>query len=137
MVFTDKVVRNISIIVLYDDEKKILLQLKDESHERYPNHWGFFGGGIEDGETPENAVFREISEELNYKLKNPEKLMAFKFDNRYCFGAIHVFIEKYANKDVFVLNEGKDLGWFKVSEALKLKISPNTRRILKYLIKKL
>ena len=80
MVFTDKVVRNISIIILFNDEKKILLQLKDEGHERYPNHWGFFGGGIEDGETPENAVHREILEELDYKLNNPRKTMVYSFD---------------------------------------------------------
>jgi len=131
----DKTVRNISIIALYDNEKKILLQLKDESHELYPSHWCFFGGDIEDGETPENALHREILEELDYKLNNPRKIMVYTFDLDSFSGNIHVFMEKYNNHYLLNLNEGKDFGWFDTDTALTLRLTPNTRNVLAYLIK--
>ena len=131
----NKTVRNISVIVLYDNERKILLQLKDEGYERYPNHWCFFGGDIEFKETPESAVHRETLEELDYKLKNPRKLMIYSFDVGDYSGKIHVFIERYDNKSLLKLNEGKDLGWFYMKDALKLKLTPNTGNILVYIMK--
>ena len=35
-----------------------------------PDRFGIFGGHIEDGESPETALFREIKEELNYRPRN-------------------------------------------------------------------
>ena len=32
--------------------------------ERLPNYFGFWGGGTENNETPEEALLREIKEEL-------------------------------------------------------------------------
>ena len=130
-----KTVRNISVIVLYDNKRKILLQLKDEGYERYPNHWCFFGGGIEGEETSEAAVYRETLEELDYKLKNPRKLMIYSFDLDSFSGKIHVFTEKYDDNYLLKLNEGKGLGWFYMKNALKLKLTPNTRGILAHLIR--
>ena len=52
---------------------RILVQ--DRRNHR-PPPWGFFGGGIEPGETPLAAVLREIEEELTLKL-TPDKLSYF------------------------------------------------------------
>lgn len=32
----------------------------------YPGHWGFFGGHIDPGETPEEALLGELLEEISY-----------------------------------------------------------------------
>lgn len=54
----------VAIIVLTDG--RYLMQLRDDKPGIfYPNHWGLFGGGIEEGETPEAALYRELHEELN------------------------------------------------------------------------
>jgi 8-oxo-dGTP pyrophosphatase MutT (NUDIX family) len=37
--------------------------------------FGIFGGSVEEGETPEDALFREIREELDYQ---PRNLMFFR-----------------------------------------------------------
>ena len=43
---------------VFDDEGKVLLQRRGDS-----NQWGFPGGAIELGETPEMAAIRELKEE--------------------------------------------------------------------------
>ena len=49
--------------ILRIKEGKILFQLRDKNG-RNPNKWGIFGGGIKKNETPEQAVIRELKEEL-------------------------------------------------------------------------
>ena len=46
----------------------------------YPGYWAFFGGHIEAGETPEEAVVREIFEEIDYEMKTPQFLMSSESD---------------------------------------------------------
>lgn len=39
--------RNISVILLINTDKKFLLQHRADDTKRAPGKWGFFGGGIE------------------------------------------------------------------------------------------
>lgn len=71
--------RNVSIIILYDKDKKVLLQHRSDEAKRLPGYWAFFGGGIEAGETPEQAVKRETLEELDYVLDNPKLIWKQNF----------------------------------------------------------
>ena len=65
------------LFVLRDNEGRILLQKRDNRAPKYPGMWGFFGGSIEEGESPEQALRREALEELS--LKN----VKFRFFGRY------------------------------------------------------
>lgn len=47
------------------------LQKRAPDAERAPDVFGMFGGGLEAGEEPIQALFREIKEELNYVPQNP------------------------------------------------------------------
>jgi len=47
-----------------------LLQLRDDVDTIiYPGHWGLFGGHVEAGEAPEQAVLRELEEEIGWTPK--------------------------------------------------------------------
>jgi len=60
LAFRDAVV---AIIVL--DDGRYLMQLRDDKPGIfYPNHWGLFGGAVDQGEQPEAALRRELMEEL-------------------------------------------------------------------------
>jgi 8-oxo-dGTP diphosphatase len=121
--------RNLSVILLYDEKKRILLQLRDES-QIAPNYWSFFGGGIEEGETPEQAVKRETMEELEYLLENPKLVFAQEFIGEHNHGTKYVFMEKYDPKKKLVQKEGKDKCWFTIDEAKALKIIGHDREVL-------
>jgi 8-oxo-dGTP diphosphatase len=58
----------VAICVLYQDGK-LLMQLRDDIPTiLYPGVWGLFGGHMEEGETPEVAMVREVAEEIDYAL---------------------------------------------------------------------
>jgi len=51
------------------------MQLRDMKEGiAFPECWGFFGGSIDNGETPENAAKRELFEEIGYKSTFVHKL---------------------------------------------------------------
>src|SRR5690348_7786634 len=71
-------VRDVSVCVLYTFSGRILLQHRTNDAFRLPGYWAFFGGGIEKGGTPMEALIREIREELSYQVQNPNFLLAQK-----------------------------------------------------------
>ncbi len=58
--------KKIVCALLVNDSNHILLQDR-KGISKYGEEWSFFGGGIEDGESPEDALIRELQEELNWK----------------------------------------------------------------------
>jgi mutator protein MutT len=120
-------VKNLSLIILFDRNGRILLQDR-KSMSKHGEEWGYFGGKIDAGESPEEAIVREIKEELEFNLKD------FKFLKEYVAYAKllrngemaevkhHVFL-KLINLDDFdkmVLHEGDGMKWFSIEEAKKL-----------------
>lgn len=75
--------RKVSVILFLDDNGNVLLQDR-KSMSKHGEEHGFFGGKIEEGETPDQALAREIKEELgieitNFKLfKHHKKIIAEK-----------------------------------------------------------
>ena len=71
-------VRDVSVFILYTSSGHILLQHRTDDAFRLPGYWAFFGGGIEEGENPTEALKREIREELSYEVQTPKFLLAQK-----------------------------------------------------------
>lgn len=97
----------VAIAILYCSER-FLMQLRDNIPGiLYPGCWGFFGGHIEPGETPEEGLKRELLEEISY---SPPNLI--KFD---CYRNAQVIRHVFhapltVELDQLVLKEGWDMG---------------------------
>lgn len=61
--------KTIAAIILENDNGEFLLYLRDNKPGiPFPDHWDLIGGHVEDGETPEEALVREVKEELDIEL---------------------------------------------------------------------
>ena len=121
--------RNVSVLILYNNESKILLQHRTKDAPTFPDYWAFFGGGVEEGESAEQAVKRESLEELGYELTGPQLFTAQRFfyeGNQY---TKHVFVEQYNGK-ALTLGEGQAMGWFLAAETRDLMINDHDRSII-------
>ena len=124
---------NVSLILLHDNEKRFLLQHRTVDAEQAPDHWAFFGGGINPGETPEEAVIRESLEELSYKPQSPKMILKKDFSLDQVSGVMHVFTESYrGDKTKLRLGEGQGWGWFHSTELGDLKMLLHDRKVVEY-----
>jgi len=125
--------RNFSLILLFDDKKRVLLQHRTEDAPRLPGYWAFFGGGIEAEEIPKTAVKRETYEELEYQLFNPKLVMEQKFKSAGISGIKYVFMERYDSDKKLFLKEGQGKDWFSLDEAVHLKMTDDDKEVLKFI----
>ncbi len=106
----------VAIAILYQDNR-FLMQLRDNDPRIvHPGCWGFFGGHIEPGESPEVAVQRELVEEIGYPMPNVTKFEEYSDEKviRHVFHApLIVGLEK------LVLMEGWDLGLLSAEDIIR------------------
>lgn len=100
-----------------------------------PGHWSFFGGAIDEGETPEEAVKREAIEELEYTLTNPRLVMTQEFDTDVHMITRYIYIEKYDPIVKLVLHEGQGMGWYKHEDMGNLKIDKFDKEAIDFVVK--
>jgi 8-oxo-dGTP diphosphatase len=63
--------KQIAQVFLFDRNGQLLIYLRDNKlNIPFPNHWDFFGGHLEEGESPEEGLVREVKEELGIEMKD-------------------------------------------------------------------
>jgi mutator protein MutT len=56
-------------LIITNDKGEILLMKRDNKNTiPFPDTWDIFGGHVEEGETPEEGMKREIREELEWNV---------------------------------------------------------------------
>src|SRR5688572_7274440 len=67
--------------ILLDRSGRYLLQHRDLlPHIFYPDHWGCFGGAVEQSEDPVQALLRELKEELELEAAPAQVVPFTRFD---------------------------------------------------------
>ncbi len=97
----------VAIAILYRQDQ-FLMQLRDNIPSIiYPGYWAFFGGHLDPGETPEEAVKRELLEEIGY---TPPFISLFRCysDSEVIRHVFHAPLTVELNQ--LVLTEGWDMG---------------------------
>ena len=99
-----------ALLVLEDG--RYVMQLRDTLPQIfYPNHWGCFGGAVDPGEEPIEALKRELREELEFEFSDATEFTRFDFDFSR-FGQSRVFRVYFEIRvpektyERFVLHEG-------------------------------
>ena len=97
-----------------------LLQLRDNNTNCYPGQRSFFGGQINDTETPRDGLKRELIEEINWA---PDKgLFLYEWVNPEDNWIVSFYKIKFdGNFNDLFLNEGERMEWFTYKNIKKLK----------------
>ncbi len=74
--------KEVATALLFDKDNRLLIYLRDNKPEiAYPNYWDLFGGLVEPGESPQQALLREINEELNVDVSHYQLLFTVDTDD--------------------------------------------------------
>tara|TARA_A200000159_G_C7304663_1_gene331783 strand:+ start:688 stop:1104 length:417 start_codon:yes stop_codon:yes gene_type:complete len=66
-----------SLIILFNEEGRVLLLRRSQQVDSYPGLYGFPGGKIEEGETSVDAAVRELYEEASLKIRPADLVYVF------------------------------------------------------------
>lgn len=73
--------QNAVAALLVHSDGRYIMQLRDDKPGIfYPGHWGCFGGAVDSGETPIDALRRELREEIGYETAEAAQFTRFDFD---------------------------------------------------------
>lgn len=97
--------------------------------------WEFPGGKVEDGETLEEAIKRELEEELG--IKTEIKKILGKTNYQYPEGEIELILFEVEAKEDPVLREALELKWVNFEEIKELELCPADKKLLESLRKDL
>jgi len=127
--------RRVALVIPFNNNGEILFQNRKKISKEKKVGYGFFGGGLEEGESVEQALAREVKEELSIRMESLENLKFFKkyYYEKPKLGLareLHVFlckIPKFASLDIKE-GEGEII---KIKDAINLNISSIDRQILR------
>ena len=116
-------------IILLNRQNRILLILRENIPAiPYPNMWDLPGGHLEEGETPEQAIRREMKEELELDLG---EIILFKEYHHETFDE-YVFVKRIdLDPAAIPLHEGQRITYFARDEVFLLPLAYSYRTVLK------
>jgi 8-oxo-dGTP pyrophosphatase MutT (NUDIX family) len=121
---------------IVNSDKKILLQFRGPNWKTFPNSWCTFGGKVEENESVEEGLQRELKEEIDLDIDVQKLVLGYEipFDepqyNR--FGSLYYYTYDISKEEVdnLKLLEGNGWGWFTFEEVMKLETAPNLKEAL-------
>ena len=130
MVKSPKIIRVTAAIIESDD--KILIAQRKSEDDIFGGIWEFPGGKIENGETPEECVARELMEELEIEVEVGTLITSNK--HRYPNGIFELlaFRVKHICGN-FVLNDHDEIKWITIDELSNFDFPPANTPIINYL----
>ena len=128
---------DIANLLIINERGEVLLQKKDSTHI-WPNVWCFFGGKIEENETPTEAIEREILEETGIEIKDYELLEIKDYYESESGreGETHIFRYNMNSKDIINIRcgEGAGFAFFEKSEIRNLYLPEWTKIFLEKIL---
>ena len=101
-------------------------------HKHFAYHWEFPGGKVDNQETFENALKREIKEELAISIRILNHITSEKHKDEKIDVNVHYYLCELLNEKI-ILSEHEDMKWLQKNNLNKFKMAPGDSKIIKYL----
>ena len=117
-------------------DDKVLLGLRAPSKKTWPNHWDTIGGHVEDGESLDDALIREVQEETGVTPTGFRFIAAISERQPELYGDAlhHVYIVTswQGGDPTNACDEHTELKWFSIGEMRGLKniVDPDFPRLI-------
>ena len=118
-----------SAVVLVDRDNRVLIQKRAADNQLMPNYWEFPGGKMEENETPEQAIVREVKEELGVDLgcRAPLSFISSDRDDHHII--VYLFISRDTN-GIPHGKEGQEIKWVRVNELNNYELLPENKPLI-------
>jgi 8-oxo-dGTP diphosphatase len=128
----ERIIVPVVIGVVWNANKKVLIA-KRPPHATYPGYWEFPGGKIEENETQEEALARELYEEVGIIVTASSFLLETSYD--YEERTLHLFVYEVEafSGDAFGA-EQQEIRWVEVQSCVDYQFPPANTHILKRLL---
>ena len=101
-------------------------------NKHFAYYWEFPGGKVDNQETFENALKREIKEELSINIAVLKHIASEKHKDDKIDVNVHYFLCDPLDEKIF-LSEHEDMKWVKKIELNNFKMAPGDSKIIKFL----
>jgi 8-oxo-dGTP pyrophosphatase MutT (NUDIX family) len=110
--------------ILVNSDRAVLLGLRSPAKKVWPGHWDIIGGHVEDGESLNDALIREVQEEVGVIPSQFRLIATFKERQPEIYedALHHVYaVTSWQGGDpTNICDEHAELKWFSISEMLRL-----------------
>lgn len=110
-----KTIRVVAAIICDDRRNPSRIFATARGYGEFKGQWEFPGGKIEEGESPENALRREIREELETEIEIGELIHTIEYDYPTFHLSMDCFLAQVASGNL-VLKEAEASKWLAKSE---------------------
>lgn len=110
-----KKIRVVAAVMCNSIKEKSMVYATARGYGEFKGQWEFPGGKIEEGETPQQALIREIREELDTEIEVHELIDTIKYDYPDFYLIMDCFWCEIL-KGELVLKEAEAAKWLKKSE---------------------
>lgn len=118
------------VVFGYDPTPKVSVLLVKRKYDPYKDLWAIPGGFVEQNESLEEAVYRELQEETGVKISYLEQLYTFGTPDRDPRGRVvsvaYFGLVKPDSFKVEAASDAKDVRWFDIKELPKLAFDHTT-----------
>lgn len=118
------------VCAIIENEEGKLFAARRAPHKSLAGYWEFPGGKREEGESLEEALQRELREELKASLVIGPLIHKLSWENKRGAFELSAFAVK-SPEQAFSLEDHDKQGWFKLDELLSLKLLPADVLLLK------
>ena len=129
----EKKLLNIVCAVVRKDDKYLCMQRLRKGPDYIAEKWEFPGGKMEEGEDREEALIREIKEELDAQINIEKYFTTVEYDYKSFYLIMHCFICNLIDENISLL-EHSNAVWLDKNELGKLDWLPADIEVVESLI---